>query len=128
MRQRNKPKRRSPRNVLRPPDLDHSKSSVLQSLGSLASERTYGFVIDDFIGWYCSSLRRLIVGGFGKCLAGKPSAAGSEGGTNCEFALPDCTTCREEARHVGAGDEQHRENSAQKNPRCDAYFLHLSVA
>jgi hypothetical protein len=41
MRQRNKPKRRSAKAVLRLPDLDHSKSSVLQSLGSVASQRTY---------------------------------------------------------------------------------------
>jgi hypothetical protein len=39
MRQRNKPKRRSAKAVLRLPDLDHSKSSVLQSLGSVASQR-----------------------------------------------------------------------------------------
>src|SRR5580692_11646514 len=57
MRQKNKPKRRSPRSVLRLPDLDHSKSSVLQSLGSVASQRTYGFAIDDFISWYCSDPR-----------------------------------------------------------------------
>src|ERR1700730_7122632 len=57
MRQKNKPKRRSPRSVLRLPDLDHSKSSVLQSLGSAASQRTYGFAIDDFISWYCSEPR-----------------------------------------------------------------------
>jgi hypothetical protein len=57
MRHKNKPKRRSPRSVLRLPDLDHSKSSVLQSLGSVASQRTYGFAIDDFISWYCSEPR-----------------------------------------------------------------------
>src|SRR3981189_2049421 len=57
MRQKNKPKRRSPRSVLRLPDLDHSKSSVLQSLGSVASQRTYGFSIGDFIIWYCSEPR-----------------------------------------------------------------------
>jgi integrase len=57
MRQKNKPKRRSPRSVLHLPDLDHSKSSVLQSLGSVASQRTYGFAIDDFISWYCSEPR-----------------------------------------------------------------------
>jgi hypothetical protein len=50
MRHKNKPKRKSPKNVLRLPDLDHSRSSVLQSLGSTASKRTYGFAIDDFIG------------------------------------------------------------------------------
>jgi hypothetical protein len=38
-------KRRSPKNVLRLPDLDHSKAAVLQSLGSTASKRTYAFAI-----------------------------------------------------------------------------------
>ena len=57
MRQRTKPKRRSSKSVLRLPDLDHSKSSVLQRLGSTASKRTYGFAIDDFISWYCSEPR-----------------------------------------------------------------------
>jgi hypothetical protein len=44
-------------NVLRLPDLDHSKASVLQSLGSVASKRTYAFAINDFIAWYCSEPR-----------------------------------------------------------------------
>jgi integrase len=57
MRQKSKPKRKSPKSVLRLPDLDHSKAAVLQSLGSPASKRTYGFAIDDFIGWYCSEPR-----------------------------------------------------------------------
>ena len=47
-------KRRSAKNTLRLPDLDHSKTSVLQSLGSVASKRTYGFAINDFIAWYGS--------------------------------------------------------------------------
>jgi hypothetical protein len=42
-------KRGSAKNVLRLPDLDHSKTSVLQSLGSVASKRTYAFAINDFI-------------------------------------------------------------------------------
>jgi hypothetical protein len=57
MRQKNKTKRRSPKTVLRLPDLDHSKSSVLQTLGSVASQKTYAFAIDDFISWYCSEPR-----------------------------------------------------------------------
>ena len=36
---------------------DHSKNSVLQSLGSAASKRTYGAAIEDFISWYCSEPR-----------------------------------------------------------------------
>ena len=47
-------KRRSDKNTLRLPDLDHSKTSVLQSLSSAASKRTYAFAINDFIAWYCS--------------------------------------------------------------------------
>jgi hypothetical protein len=42
-------KRRSAKDVLRLPDLDHSKTSVLQGLGSVASKRTYAFAINDFI-------------------------------------------------------------------------------
>jgi site-specific recombinase XerD len=50
-------RRGSAKNVLRLPDLDHSKTSVLQSLGSVASKRTYAFAINDFIAWYCSEPR-----------------------------------------------------------------------
>jgi site-specific recombinase XerD len=50
-------KRGSAKNVLRLPDLDHSKTSVLQSLGSVASKRTYAFAINDFIAWYWSEPR-----------------------------------------------------------------------
>ena len=47
-------KRCSAKNTLRLPDLDHSKTSVLQSLSSAASKRTYAFAINDFIAWYLS--------------------------------------------------------------------------
>jgi hypothetical protein len=57
MTQKRKNKPRSTRTILRLPDLDHSKSSVLQSLGSAASKRTYGAAIEDFIIWYCSEPR-----------------------------------------------------------------------
>jgi hypothetical protein len=50
-------KRNSAKNVLCLPDLDHSRTSVLQSLGSVASKRTYAFAINDFIAWYCSEPR-----------------------------------------------------------------------
>jgi len=43
--------------ILRLPDLDHSKSSVLNSLSSPGSRRAYGFAIDQFIAWYCSEPR-----------------------------------------------------------------------
>jgi hypothetical protein len=49
--------RRSANNTLRLPDLDHSKTSVLQSLSSVASKRLYALAINDFIAWYCSEPR-----------------------------------------------------------------------
>jgi site-specific recombinase XerD len=52
-----KPSRRKPRRVLRLPDLDHSKTAVLSTLGSPDSQRAYRFAIDDFIDWYCSEPR-----------------------------------------------------------------------
>lgn len=55
--QKRKNQQRSTRTILRLPDLDHSKSSVLQSLGSAASKRTYGAAIEDFITCYCSEPR-----------------------------------------------------------------------
>ena len=41
--------RRKPRRILRLPDLDHSKTAVLNTLASPDSQRAYRFAIDDFI-------------------------------------------------------------------------------
>ncbi len=57
MSQKRKNRGRSTRTTLRLPDLDQSKNSVLQSLGSAASKRTYRAAIEDFISWYCSEPR-----------------------------------------------------------------------
>jgi hypothetical protein len=46
-----------PKNVLKLPDLDYSKSAVLNSLPSLNSRRSYEHAIRDFIEWYCSEPR-----------------------------------------------------------------------
>jgi hypothetical protein len=43
--------------VLRLPDLDHAKASVLNSLSSQQSRRNYRFAMDQFIAWYCSEPR-----------------------------------------------------------------------
>ena len=43
--------------VLRLPDLDHAKSSVLNTLSSPNSRRNYRFAMDQFIAWYCSEPR-----------------------------------------------------------------------
>ena len=56
MRKRNrKPLRR--KIVLRLPDLDHAKNSVLNSLSSPNSRRNYRFAMEQFITWYCSEPR-----------------------------------------------------------------------
>jgi hypothetical protein len=47
----------SPKQSLNLPDLDHSKSSVLNSLPSKESQRGYRHAMDEFIAWYCSEPR-----------------------------------------------------------------------
>jgi hypothetical protein len=55
--------------VLRLPDLDHAKNSVLNSLSSPNSRRNYRFAMEQFITWYCSeprlALNRTVVLRFG---------------------------------------------------------------
>lgn len=46
-----------PKTVLRLLDLEHSKSAVLNSLGAVSSQESYGHAIDEFISWYCSEPR-----------------------------------------------------------------------
>jgi hypothetical protein len=43
--------------VLRLPDLDHAKTSILKSLTSPRSRRDYRFAMEQFITWYCSEPR-----------------------------------------------------------------------
>jgi site-specific recombinase XerC len=54
---RKKSKPNYPKIVLRLPDLDHAKASVLNSLSSPQSRRNYRFAMDQFIAWYCSEPR-----------------------------------------------------------------------
>jgi site-specific recombinase XerD len=49
--------RHKPKRILRLPDLDHSKTAVLNTLSSPDSQRAYRFAIEDFVGWYCSEPR-----------------------------------------------------------------------
>lgn len=63
------------RKVLRLPDLDHSKLAVLNSLTSPASRRVYEHAIDQFIAWYCSEPRLVIL----------PISAHSNLGINSRF-------------------------------------------
>jgi site-specific recombinase XerC len=50
-------RKRNPKSVLRLPDLEHSKSAVLNSLPSPSSQRSYDHAIREFIEWYCSEPR-----------------------------------------------------------------------
>ncbi len=55
---RSKKNRRSKtKAVLRLPDLELSKSAVLNSLTAPSSQESYGHAINEFIGWYCSEPR-----------------------------------------------------------------------
>jgi hypothetical protein len=43
--------------MLRLPDLDQAKSTVLSSLSSIDAQREYRHAIKEFIEWYCSEPR-----------------------------------------------------------------------
>jgi hypothetical protein len=62
---KSKPKR-TPKAVLKLPDLEQSKSAVLNSLTSPSSQRSYDHAIREFIEWYCSEPRLA----FNKTVAG----------------------------------------------------------
>src|SRR5881227_3784602 len=49
--------RRTHKNVRKLPDLEQSKSAVLNSLTSASSKRTYDHAIREFTDWYCSEPR-----------------------------------------------------------------------
>jgi hypothetical protein len=46
-----------PKTVLKLPDLELSKSAVLNSVASTSSQRSYDHAIREFIEWYCSEPR-----------------------------------------------------------------------
>src|ERR1017187_898584 len=50
-------KSRCTRTVLRIPDLEQSKTAVLNSLPAKTSQESYAHAIDEFIAWYCSEPR-----------------------------------------------------------------------
>src|SRR5450755_3252137 len=55
--QRRKAKGRVAKTVLRLPDLEVAKSSVLNSLSCPDAQRGYRHAIDEFVDWYCSEPR-----------------------------------------------------------------------
>src|SRR3984893_2008560 len=50
-------RRNSTKSILRLPDLEHAKASVLNSLNSTDAKRDYRHAIDEFVDWYCSEAR-----------------------------------------------------------------------
>ena len=50
-------RKRTPKSVLKLPDLEQSRFAVLNSLTSPSSQRTYDHAIREFIEWYCSEPR-----------------------------------------------------------------------
>jgi len=50
-------RKRAPRTILKLPDLEQSKSAVVNSLTSPSFQRSYDHAIREFIDWYCSEPR-----------------------------------------------------------------------
>src|SRR5881398_1534309 len=50
-------KRRPPKRSLALPDLEQTKTAVLNSLTSASGQRTYDYAIREFVAWYCSEPR-----------------------------------------------------------------------
>lgn len=53
----NPKRKKAPKTILKLPDLEQSKSAVLNSLVSSSSQRSYDHAIREFIEWYCSEPR-----------------------------------------------------------------------
>ena len=80
----NTPKQKRPKTRLGLPDLDHSKSAVLDSLRSRESKRGYRHAMDEFIQWYCSeprlSFNKIVVTRFRIFVENRNLAAGTVNG------------------------------------------------
>ena len=78
------PKPKRPKTKLGLPNLDHSKSAVLDSLRSPESKRGYRHAIDEFVQWYCSeprlSFNRVVVTRYRIFLENRQLAGGTING------------------------------------------------
>jgi hypothetical protein len=78
---RSSKRRKHPKTRLRLPDLEFSKSAVLNSLTSVDGQRGYGHAIDEFVDWYCSeprlALNRTVVLRYRSYLEARPLAPGT---------------------------------------------------
>jgi hypothetical protein len=52
-------KKKTPKRVLALPDLEQTKTAVLNSQTSASGQRTYDHAIREFVAWYCSEPRSL---------------------------------------------------------------------
>src|ERR1035438_10223056 len=99
-----KPKR--PKTKLGLPDLDHSKSAVLDSLRSPESKRGYRYAIDEFIQWYCSeprlSFNKVVVTRYRIFLENRQLAAGNDQWTTRCSAAARLRGCRRWLAQSGA--------------------------
>jgi hypothetical protein len=68
-------RKRTPKAVLKLPDLEQSKSAVLNSLTSPSSQRSYDHAIREFIDWYCSEPRLAFNKDRGDSVSNFPGAA-----------------------------------------------------
>ena len=50
-------RKKTPKRVLALPDLEQTKTAVLNSLTSASGQRTYDHAIREFVAWYCSEPR-----------------------------------------------------------------------
>ncbi len=55
--QKRKRKKKPPKRALALPDLEQTKSAVLNTLTSKSGQRSYAHAIDEFVEWYCSEPR-----------------------------------------------------------------------
>src|ERR1043166_10279719 len=99
MKAKNRKKSRTDRPTL--PELDQTKKSVLNSLTSLQSRRSYQHAMDEFIEWYCSeprlALNRAVVLRYRLELEAKKLAPSTinvrlaaAGGWPTKRPIPDC--------------------------------------
>jgi hypothetical protein len=55
--QKQKRNKKPPKHTLAFPDLEQTKSAVLNTLTSKSGQRSHAHAIDEFVDWYCSEPR-----------------------------------------------------------------------
>ena len=86
-------KRMQPKTHLRLPDLEYSKTAVLNKLTGVDRQLGYGHAIDEFVDWYCSeprlALNRTVVLRYRSYLEARLLAPGTiETSRRLRFGIP----------------------------------------